>query len=81
VPEGRSQRRGGCAPASRREPRQGRDRGCSLEALLIAALLIAALLIATLLIATLLIATPIIGQPQARVRAALAWMFRQVGPV
>jgi hypothetical protein len=40
-----------------------------------------ALLIAALIIATLLIATPIIGQPQARVRAALAWMFRQVGPV
>jgi len=76
VPEGRSQRRGGCAPASRREPRQGSDRGGSLEALLIAALRIAALLIATLLIAT-----PIIGQPQARVRAASAWMFRQVAPV
>jgi len=73
VPEGRSQRRGGCAPASRREPRQGSDRGGSLEALLIAALLIA-----TLLIAALLIATPIIGQPQERVRAASAWMFRQV---
>jgi len=40
-----------------------------------------ALLIAALIIATLLIATPIIGQPQARVRAALAWMFPQVGPV
>jgi len=76
VPEGRSQRRGGCAPASRREPRQGSDRGGSLEALLIAALLIA-----TLLIATLLIATPIIGQPQERVRAASAWMFRQVAPI
>jgi hypothetical protein len=76
VPEGRSQRRGGCAPASRREPRQGSDRGGSLEALLIAALLIA-----TLLIATLLIATPIIGQPQERVRAASAWTFRQVAPI
>jgi len=71
VPEGRSQRRGGCAPASRREPRQGSDRGGSLEALLIAALLIA----------TLLIATPIIGQPQERVRAASAWTFRQVAPI
>jgi len=76
VPEERSQRRGGCAPASRREPRQGSDRGGSLEALLIAALLIA-----TLLIAALLIATPVIGQPQARVRAASAWTFRQVAPI
>jgi len=76
VPEGRSQRRGGCAPASRREPRQGSDRGGSLEALLIAALLIA-----TLLIAALFTATPIIGQPQERVRAASAWMFRQVAPI